>query len=120
MVDMMERRNTWAAPEYPEGGGVAAQNGPAPIPTLQARLRQFPGDQAIGASADVFVDVQAVMGDLANGFLLLSVVGTVQVSINGQGYRTVPTSMAYTNIVLQNLRIKTGPGSSCILQLQGL
>lgn len=83
-------------------------------------LVAFGGDIAIPAASSIVVDIQQNMGARCTGFIISSIFGTVQYSINGGGLRTCPSALAVNDAQINSLLIVTGVGSTCILQLHGV
>jgi len=92
----------------------------AAAPVKQLPLQTFGADNLISASQDVTIDVTLQFGDRCVGMLLVSTTGTVQVSINNGGFRTVTTDQAINDASIQQVRIKTGVASSVIVQFDGV
>ena len=88
--------------------------------TRQAPLTTFLADQNIAAATDITIDVQNLMNNRCTGFILLNIVGTVQISINGGGLRTVPSAMVINDADVSQLRIITAALSTCTVQLHGV
>ena len=88
--------------------------------TIEIPLMTFLGDQVIGAGQDVTIDVQGQMGNRCSGFILASIVGTVQIAINGGGLRSVPSAMVLNGGQINQIRIITAALSGCVLQLNGV
>ena len=86
----------------------------------QVPIVTFDGDQVIGSGQVVTINVFERMGGRCTGFVLVSVVPGVQVSINNGGFRTIPSDVAYNDINLKTIAISTDAVGSCILQLHGV
>lgn len=86
----------------------------------QIPLQLFGGDIVVGPSTEQFIDVQDIMGNRAIGFLAIGATGTVQISVNGGGFRTVLADLNINDAAIQNIRVKTGAASSVIIQLHGV
>ena len=83
-------------------------------------LTKFPSEISIGASQSINIDIQGLLGDRCTGFQIIQVTGTVKVSINGGGLRTLPYDTALDDAWIRNLTVSTGALSSCIVQLNGI
>lgn len=90
------------------------------VQTKQIPLKNFGGDIVIGASANVFIDVNTAMNGRCTGFIIGAVAGAVAYSVNGSPFRTVfgPFSLDVADV--KQLNVQTGPLSSCIVQLHGI
>lgn len=86
----------------------------------QIPLQLFGGDIVVGPGLDQFIDVQDIMGNRATGFLAIGAVGTVQVSVNGGGFRTVLNDLEVNDAAIQNIRVRTGAASTVTIQLHGV
>lgn len=84
----------------------------------QLPLRVFSGDIFIPASSEISINIQELLVN-CSGFLLESVTGFVQISVNGGGLRTVIADQQFNDCDIFSLRVVTGPVSSVIVQLHG-
>ena len=87
--------------------------------TFETPIVQFPGDIVIGASTSKTIDIQGLLSNRCCGFMILDVVGTVKVSVNGGGLRTIAVQTQIQGAWIRNLTIYTGAASSCLVQLNG-
>jgi len=120
-----------AAPDsgYPsEFGNVAPPpslvvNPNAPVQVSQTPLQTFVGDIAIPAGVLQYIDIQTIMGSACVGFVIIPqgvVAALPMVSINGGGFRTIPSTMVVDESIIYNLNIQTFlPDGGVILQLNG-
>jgi len=90
------------------------------VSTKALPLSLFDGDIVIPANSAVSINVRERLGDRCTGFILVSVIPGVQVSINGGGWRTVAQDQAMTDAQVKTLNIKTDAAGSCILQIHGV
>lgn len=107
----------------PQPGSPASQAPPlafGAVLTKALPIVQFDGDIVIPAASDVVINVQERMGDRCTGYIILSVVPGVQISVNGGGFRTVAQDVAFTDAYIKTLSVKTDAGGSCIVQLHGV
>jgi hypothetical protein len=90
------------------------------VRTQEVPLVAFSGDYVIPAGTTLSLTGLDLMGGRCTGFVLASIVGTVQASINGGGYRTIPSAISVDLADIQSLSVTTGAASSAILQLHGV
>jgi hypothetical protein len=80
----------------------------------------FGGDILIPASTSQSIDIIGNMGSRCSGFVLSAIVGTVKISINGGGLRTIPSAIAVNDAQISSLVIVTDVASTATLQLHGV
>ena len=90
----------------------------APVQVTQTPIRTFLGDIAIPANVTQTIDIHTLMGSYCIGFVLIPNSVPVKVSINGGGFRTVPTAMVVDESYIDNLVIQTTTDGA-ILDLNG-
>jgi hypothetical protein len=93
--------------------------GGTPQLVTEQRLSTFLGDIVIGASTVKNIDISGLLSRCV-GFQMINVVGTVQVNINGGGYRTVLSDFTLDESNISQLSVSTGAASGCIIQLIGV
>ncbi len=98
---------------------TTGHSGDVPQTVAEQRLSTFLGDIVVGASTIKNIDIQGLLSRCV-GFQLVNVVGTVQVNINGGGYRTVLSDFTLDESNISQLSIATGAASGCIVQLIGV
>jgi len=76
---------------------------------------QFLGDIVITADSVVDIPIQHLINGLCTGFAADDVNGSVQVSINGGGLRTLTGAVALSGSDIKQLQVQTGPLSSVII-----
>ena len=92
--------------------------GVAPIQVTQTPIRTFLGDIVIPAGVTQTIDIHTLMGSQCIGFVLIPNSVPVKVSINGGGFRSVPTAMVVDESQIDNLVIQTTTDGA-ILDLNG-
>jgi hypothetical protein len=80
--------------------------------TYETPIRGWSGDNVVGASAQIAIPIP----DRTVTARFISVVGTVQVSVNGGGFRTVLNGDTFTNTEIDSMYVITGAASGCIVQ----
>jgi len=83
-------------------------------------LVSFGGDIPCGPGLSQTIDIGFLSGARCTGFLITSVIGSVKISVNGGGLITVPTALAVSDAMINSLRIETGVGATCIVNLLGV
>lgn len=86
------------------------------LQTYETPIRGWGADIVIGATAQFNVPIP----ERTVTARLISVVGTVQVSVNGGGFRTVLNGDTFTNTEIDSFFVITGAASSCIVQTGNL
>jgi hypothetical protein len=79
----------------------------------------FGGDIVIPAASDIVIDVNDALTGNCTGLIVTNIVGTVQISINGGGFRTVSNDFIANDSTINSLRVQTAALSGCIVQLHG-
>jgi hypothetical protein len=113
-------------PGYPAEFGAAASPAPSqvvnpeqPVQVSQTPIQTFLGDINIPALATQTIDIFSQIGSNCVGFVLIPLGTGVQVSINGGGFRTIPSLMVVDESVVNTL-VVVGGTLGAILQLNGV
>jgi len=110
---------------YPSGFGenlapsIVNQNNAKPDIVVVQPLVQFPADIFIPVDTTVNIPIQLILGSKCVGFLVVAVVASVFVSINGGGFRTVLEDFAMDGCQINSLTVNGGTGG-CTVQLIGV
>jgi hypothetical protein len=86
------------------------------LQTYETPIRGWSGDITVGASTQLAIPIP----DRTVTARFISVVGTVQISVNGGGFRTVLNGDTFTNTEIDSIFMITGAASSCVVQTGNL
>lgn len=85
----------------------------------EKRLSIFPADISVPINANLFLTPGGSLPMGCTGFRFIRVVGNVQVSINGGGFRIVQDQDVVSGADVQAVQIVTDGASTCIFQSFG-
>lgn len=87
--------------------------------TWEKSIEEWTGDISVTASQDVTFQNGLTIPNVCTGFRIISVVGTVQISINNSPLGTIVSGDMVDGWLIKNLRVVTAAASSCIVQAWG-